>query len=303
MGSKIGSTGVALGGGMFNKKSLNLVVKAARESIDSLGVDPDDIGLLVNTGIFRDKNISEPSNASFIQRKIGANPLFDGERSTFSFDILNGGCGLITGMQLIDTFISSGQIDKGIVVTSDANPDPGLTKGFDYKPAAAAIILEGSDGDSVFRAFRSYTYPEYKNDFDASISFEDRSGKKGGGKPKGRNILDIVESEKYAENCVKCASKSLEVFLSEMKLSMKDIDLIIPSQSPEGFIDGIIKKTKIDSSRIIDVSGAVGKIHTAGPGIALKKAMDDGSFSRAERIIFLAVGAGITVSIALYGKK
>lgn len=303
MGSKIGASGYALGGGLFNRKSLNLAVKATSNSISTLGVDPDEIGLLVNTGIFRDKNITEPSTASFIQRRIGANPLYDGDRSTFSFDILNGGCGLITGMQLVDTFISSGEVEKGIVVTADANPDPGLTKGFDYKPAAAAIILEGSTGEKIFRAFRSYTYPEHIDGFDASIEFENGGGRKSSGKPKGRNILSIVEKKQYARNCVKSGVKSLADFLSEMDLSLDDIDLIIPSQSPEGFLEGMIKGAGIDRSRIVDISKSIGKTHTASPGIALRKAMDDGSFDKSSRTLFLAVGAGITVSIALYGKE
>ena len=303
MGSKIGASGYALGGGLFGKKSVYLAVKAANNTIDAMGIDPGELGLLVNSGIYRDKNITEPSTASFIQRKIGANPLYDGERSTFSFDILNGGCGLVTGMQLVDTFISSGAIEKGIIVTADTNPDPGLTRGFDFKPAGAAVILQSANSGKRFRAFRSYTYPDYIGGFESSIDFENGGGKKLSGKPKGRNILSIVEKKKYAENCVKCGTEALSDFLSELDMTLKEIDLIIPSQSPDGFIEGLIKKGGIDRSEIVDVTRSIGLIHTAGPGIALSKAMKDGSFDKSKNVLFLTVGAGITVSIALYGAE
>jgi 3-oxoacyl-[acyl-carrier-protein] synthase III len=117
------------------------------------------------------------------------------------------------------------------------------------------------------------------------------------------NILSIVEDKRYAENCVKCGSSALSDFLSDLDLSAKDIDLVIPSQSPGGFLEGIIKKSGINRSKFVDITKSMGKIHTAGPGIALRTAMDDGSFDRSSRILFLTGGAGITVSMALYGDE
>jgi predicted NBD/HSP70 family sugar kinase len=40
--------------------------------------------------------------------------------------------------------------------------------------------------------------------------------------------------------------------------------------------------------------------HTAGPAFALKKVWDDNRFRNSKNVIFLTIGAGINVSLALY---
>ena len=52
--------------------------------------------------------------------------------------------------------------------------------------------------------------------------------------------------------------------------------------------------------KIVDVAAQYGQVHTAGLGMALHQAMTDGRFERGRNIVFLTVGAGITVVAALY---
>ena len=77
------------------------------------GRDADDIDLLVNAGIYRDRNLGEPALAAMIQEDIGANPEdpHAGAHGTFSFDIANGTCGVLTALQIVDGFLRSRAID------------------------------------------------------------------------------------------------------------------------------------------------------------------------------------------------
>ena len=58
------------------------------------------MGVLVHTGVYRDENICEPAMAPFIQRRVGANPALPplGAPGTFSFDLVNGGCGFLSAV-------------------------------------------------------------------------------------------------------------------------------------------------------------------------------------------------------------
>ena len=88
--------------------------------------------LLVNAGIYRDRNLGEPALAAMIQEDIGANPEdpHSGAHGTFSFDISNGTCGVLTALQIVDGFLRSHTIDCALVVASDADPGHGLSDGF-----------------------------------------------------------------------------------------------------------------------------------------------------------------------------
>lgn len=300
MGARIKMVSVARPGIAFHHvNSINLSARAARQCLKDARIDPLTIGLLVNTGIYRHKNTGEPAIAALIQKKIAAyrpdnkDPVKSG--STFSFDINNGGCGLLTGIEIIHLAISNGDINYGMVVSADSEPFYGLSENFNIHPAAAALILEKSENSSGFSLFRTYTFPEYTREFVSSTFY-----KKAGWFRRDKNILNIKQNESYPDICVDCSVKSLINFLDESGMSLNETDLIIPSQNPSGFT-GMLKKRLGLSDKFIEVEKD-GKMiyHTAGPAFALKKVWDDNRFRNSENIIFLTVGAGINVSLALY---
>ena len=286
--------------------SINLSVRAANKCLRQADIDPCDIGLLINTGIYRFKNTGEPAIAALIQKKIGANSTnlfatdnnYDNCKTTFSFDLNNGGCGWLTGIQIVDGFIQTGKTDCGMVVTGDSEPFHGSSESFNFEPAAAAIILSKSDGSEGFSHFRSYSFPRYYKELISKTYFGQMKRKWG-----KRNILSVRQKETYLDFCIDCAEDSLNRFLSETGISLDETDLIIPPQSPAGFVSGLKKRIGMNE-RFVEVSKPGKKeFHTAGPAIALKKAWDENCFKTSKKIIFLTVGSGISVSIALYNNQ
>ena len=109
-----------------------------------------------------------------------------------------------------------------------------------------------------------------------------------------------MEKDTYPGLCAEYASRSLYNFLDESGLKIKDIDLIISSQSPDGFINKMKKFTEFGEKYIEIPRTGKKELHTAGPAFALKEAWDDNRFRTARHIIFLTVGSGINVSLAHY---
>ena len=299
MGAIIESVGFSKRGiNPFRNGSVDLEVKAARTCLKRASLSPKSIGILVNTGIYRDKFIGEPSIASFIQRRIGANPLFDGGNGTFSFDLSNGGCGFLTGMEVLGGFISSGSIERGMVVTGDTDPSPRSTVGFDFVPAAAAVILARGRRGEGFSKFETITYPEYENLFVSRVEWTG-DPKDSASTKKKRNILVMEEDERFLEKCVESSLRSVEGFLKDTSLEPDMIDLVIASQYPANFTSMLAEELDW-KEKIMDVAGRYGNLHTAGPGAALESACENGRFAGSKNILFLAVGSGITVSMAHY---
>ena len=61
---------------------------------------------------------------SLIQEDIEANlePSPGGGQGTFSFDVRNGACGLLTAIELIDGLLASGAIEVGMAVAPTPTP-------------------------------------------------------------------------------------------------------------------------------------------------------------------------------------
>jgi len=278
----------------FRKRVINLVANASKKCLKKAGTDANLMDMLIYTGIYRDEHIAEPAIASLIQKKIGANPISQNGNATFSFDLNNGGCGLVSGIQLVNGFIRSGKIHQGMIVTGDAEPFHNLSNSFNFAPAAAAIILSATNNGSGFTSFKTYTFPQYKDAFESHVSW--KSWKK---KQKKRNVLSINQKEDYLDLCVQCTILSLKDFLKETQLQLSDIDLILPSQSPIGLISKLNREIDI-AGRIIEVESNGGELHTAGPALALEQVWNNDRFKQSQNILFLTVGSGITTALALY---
>src|ERR1051325_1435455 len=119
--------------------------------------------MLINAGIYREDSMGEPALAALIQEDIGANPGEPpvGGDGTFSFDLLNGACGVITAIQLESGLLRSGVIRLGAIVTSDVEPDAGSQGAAPLRPAGGAMLLGWDDATAGFTDFYTETFPEY----------------------------------------------------------------------------------------------------------------------------------------------
>ena len=129
--------------------ALHLAVTAAKDCLQRAGCDPDELDLVVNAGIYRDRNLGEPALAALIQDDIGANPEdpHAGAHGTFSFDIANGACGVLTALQIVDGFLRTHSIHRALVVASDADPGHGMSEHFPFSAAGVALLCGWTDDD------------------------------------------------------------------------------------------------------------------------------------------------------------
>src|SRR6476661_6462331 len=123
MGTIIDRLGITQGGWRSRHSALQLAVSAANSCLQDARRDADAVDLLVNAGIYRDGNLGEPALAALMQEDIGANPGDPpvGGHGTFSFDISNGSCGVLTGLQLVDGLLATGTANRALVIASDAH--------------------------------------------------------------------------------------------------------------------------------------------------------------------------------------
>lgn len=267
--------------------STALAVDAARRTLASAARRPDAIDLLVNASVYRAANIMEPANAAFVQRDVEA----DGEfapvkgRRTLSFDLSNGACGMVNGLQVVDGFITSGAARHGLVVTGDVDPQPGRSEGYPYAPLGAAILLGPGGADTGFEAFTLRTYPQYADLHTSTIRW---SG--------SEHVVGVREDPAFRARCEECADAALTAFLDEQRLTAADVDLVVTA--PAGVLAG---HPAARAEQVVD-TGDRERVHTAGIALALESALRSPRYPSAHRVLLVAVGSGITVAIASYRK-
>ncbi len=159
----------------FRKGSVGHAVAAGQRCLRNTRHRPADVGVLVNAGVHRDGHVCEPAIAAYIQHRLGINVEFQG-RPTLSFDLLNGGCGMLNAAHVVAAQMAAGLVGVGMVVASEANSDRRPDPGYPYPASGAALLLDLSPRrDAGFGAFAFETREEDADLYTSVVSLA-RSG-------------------------------------------------------------------------------------------------------------------------------
>jgi 3-oxoacyl-[acyl-carrier-protein] synthase-3 len=287
-----------------------LAIHAAREALEAAGRGADEIEILVNAGVYRDENIIEPAMGPFIQRGIGANtrfPPLNGTR-TFSFDLANGACGPLTAIRVIDGFMRSGAVRSGMVVASDADPDPARSENYPFAATGGAILLRARGDGEGFAWFDARTWSEHFALYDARLLGAGSANGNGNGAaphpPSAREQrLRVVQRDEFIACAAECAGRTVEDAARAGKLDPARIDLVIAAPFVPAFSAALAARLRRAGVAAAVPAAATGGAHTASTAFALAMARRDGSWAGARQVLFVAAGAGITVSLALYERE
>jgi 3-oxoacyl-[acyl-carrier-protein] synthase-3 len=276
--------------------ALELADAAARSCLERADRAAEELDLLINAGVFHDRIVSEPAFASLIQEDIGANlgrPAAAGH-GTFSFDVYNGACGLLTGIHLIDGMLESRTVELGMVVASDMDPEPGVSEGFTFPGVGGAVLLSADNSRAGFTAFQFATFPEFAELFQSYVQWQDeaRLGMTG----HGRNILTVKIAESYAARALECAESTVRELAGAQALDLGEVDLLVATASVPGFADGLAPRLGVPAERVALPPDGLASTHTAAPAVALESVR----LAAASTALFVSAGAGITVAVALY---
>jgi 3-oxoacyl-[acyl-carrier-protein] synthase-3 len=280
----------------LSEGSLELADAAARACLERANRSSDELDVLINAGVYHDKILSEPAFASLIQEDIGANlghPAGAGH-GTFSFDVYNGACGLLTAFHLIDGMLASGTVRLGMVVASDMDPEPGVSEGFDFPGVGGAVVLSADDARPGFTAFQFATFPEYAELFQGYVDWQDDP--RGGVAGHGRNVLTIEIAQTYAAHALDCAESTVRELADAQALDLGALDLLVATASVAGFGDALAARLGVPAERVASSEDGLAGAHTAAPAVALESV----KLAQARTTLFVSAGAGITVAAALY---
>jgi len=281
----IESVATATGGRGRRPSAHGLADTVARRALDGAGLPASDVDLLINAGLYHDRNLGEPALAALIQEDIGANPEdpHAGGHGTFSFDVANGSCGMLTGIQVADGFLRAGTIRHALIVASDARPARRLAPGFPFAPTGAAVVCGWRPDGRGIQGFRFANPPAGTGDgLSAIMEFA-----------RGRNRLTIAEEAGFAAAAGAWAGEVADKLLADHGLHAGDVDVVVANPLTAAFLDALAERLGVDRARMAEPAGGT-TAHTAGLGMALA-----GAGLEAGTVLLVSAGAGPVAGAAL----
>ncbi|WP_280271897.1 hypothetical protein [Nocardia wallacei] len=260
-----------------------LATRAGRSCLDQAGVSPDRVGVLVNAGVFRDSNISEPAVAALIQQRLGIGLEYrTGRVPTFSFDLMSGACGLVHALLATHTFLAPGEFEYAMVVAGDAHPSTErVVEGFPYTPGGAAVLLRSSPGAGGFgRLYTAQTEGAAEPTAWVDLTAAGTAG---------RTALTLRagsgDSLAYAvEAVLACLAGE---GLDRGDFAIGSAVLLAPAAEP-GFRERLAYRLGVPSVAIAGVDPDIGDPCTAAPVHAYLDAAAAGRLDAARAVLFLA---------------
>lgn len=288
MATTIEGVAVVAGGRWPRRGALHLATSAVREVLRRSAIGAGDVDLLINCGLYRDRNLGEPALAPLIQEDVGANPgdPRPGGRGTFSFDVGDGACGVLVGLQIADGFLRSGAIDTAVVAASDANPGRGLAEHFPYRPAGGALVCRRSAADAGLGPFSWVNDEDGGESFRATVTLVN-----------GRNVLTVTESPAWAGRAGAAAAAAAAKVLAAASVTLRQLDLVVAAPCRAEFTEVLGDRLALPRDRIVTAGE---QMHTAAFVAALGQAVSSGQLAAARTVLLVCGGSGITAGAAIY---
>jgi len=269
--------------------SLSHAVHAGSRCLINSNYHPMDVQVLINSGIYRDGHYVEPAFSTFIQKKLGINTEFQG-RCTFSFDLQNGGCGMLSGIHVLINLILSGRIHSGMVISGEANADKNPAPHYLYKNSGAAVMLDLSPNSQIgFGNFVFKSFEQYMHLYSSFVSLAQKNGR-----------LVIKKKKEIEDVYLECVQSVIKELLDKENLSADDISFVIPSQISEYFLNKLPENIDFSAEKIINLTHKYTDTLTTSVFLSLKHLLDNKVIKPGQKIILLTVGSGITVGASVY---
>lgn len=264
-------------------------VEAGKRCLAASRYRPSDVRVLVNAGVYRDGHVCEPAIAAYVQHALGVNVDFHGRR-TLSFDLLNGGVGMLNAAHLLVSQMHAGEIQVGMVVASDANPDRRPDPGSAVAASGAALLLDLSPRNGAgFGAFAFVTREESADLYTAVVSLKEPRGK-----------LLIRRRAELEEAFLAGAAAAAKAVLERDGLRPEDVDLVVPSQFSASFLARLPGALGLPREKVADYASVLPDTPTTSVFLAFDRARAEGALGPGRTALLLACGSGVTVGAATY---
>ncbi|NUS60268.1 MAG: 3-oxoacyl-ACP synthase III [Lysobacter sp.] len=267
---------------------------AAVKALADAGIDPDKVGLLVNTSVSRD--YLEPSTASIVSGNLGLSDLCQ------NFDVANACLAFLNGMDIASRMIERGEIDYALVVdgeTADLAYEKTVerllraeTTEEEFKNELATLTLgSGAAAMVLARAELVPGAPRYKGGVTRAATEWNKLCRGNLDRMITDTRMLLIEGLKLAQKTWAAAKVALGWVADEM-------DEFVIHQVSQVHTAAFVKAFGIDPKKVLTIFNEHGNIGPASVPIVLSKLREMGRLKKGSRIALLGIGSGLNCSMA-----
>ena len=272
--------------------------QAASHAIEMAGIDPKDIGLIIDTTITPD--FSTPSVSCLVQREIGA-------VQAACFD-LNAACsGFVYGMETAHCFLKTNREMKYALVVANEN----LTRITNYSDRSSCILFGDGAAAAIVEYQEDRLYASYLSADGTGAKFlyartatpdnpfckrkaEYDDGIEPG--PEGWEHTMRQDGREVYKFAIKAMANSAQKAAEKIGFDLRQLDKIVPHQANIRIIETAMKSLKMPMEKVVVNIDQHGNTSSASIPIALDEAVRSGKIQRGDKICLVGFGAGLTTA-------
>jgi 3-oxoacyl-[acyl-carrier-protein] synthase-3 len=272
-------------------------IRAAKEALENAGIKPDDLDLIINATFTGDSIL--PAAACIIQEKLGVTKYVP------AFDLAAACSGWVYGLEVANNFIKSGNYSNILLIGADA-----LTPITNWKDRGTCVLFGDGAGAAVITKSINGNGGILATDIGAVGKHADLLRVEGGGSflPASRLISNASLEDKYylymAGNelfkiVTRLVINSVKRLLEKAKMSIDEIDLVIPHQANIRIIEYVCKNLSIPMEKIGITLDKYGNCSAGTVPITLYDSLQKKKIKNGDNIVFTAFGGGLTFASVL----
>lgn len=287
----------------------DLGYKAAKDAIESSGIDPESLDFIIAAHNFGDassdnyRSTMVPYVAARIKQKLGLkNP------HMFAHDVIAGCPGWVQALIVADMYIKSGQYQRGLVVGTDVTSrvaDPNDRDAMIFADGAGAVIVQAVNSDEPVGILSHAMQTDAQ---EAEFLVMDRSLNPD--YPEKDLFIRMQGHKVYVyalTNVPKVVKRSLQL----AGLTLEDVKKVLIHQANEkmdqAILERVFKLYKIKDIPEDVMPMTINKLGNSSSAtvpilydLIVKNKLDGHKLSSGEIIIFTSVGAGMMINSVVY---
>ncbi len=261
----------------------DLALAAARRALDSAGVAPGDIDLIVLATTTPDDTF--PATATKVQAGLGIH-------HGAAFDVQAVCAGFMYALAVADNFIKAGQAQRALVIGAET-----FTRLLDWNDrstcvlfgdGAGAVVLESHQGDGGAGDFGILSTHLHTDGRQRDILYVD-------GDPSSTRTVGHVRmnGKEVFRHAVGKLAAVMEEALADHGLAPSAVDWLVPHQANQRIIEGLRAKLDLPAERVVSTVERHANTSAASVPLALTASVEAGGVKSGDLVMFEAIGGGL----------
>ncbi|MBC2664967.1 ketoacyl-ACP synthase III [Novosphingobium flavum] len=265
-----------------------LAIAAARAAIESAGIEPASIDLIVLATCTPDQTF--PATATLVQTALGCN-------GGIAFDVGAVCSGFLYGLGVADSMLRSGMARRALVIGAET-----MSRLLDWDDrttcvlfgdGAGAVVLEARESDDPAAPGVLATRLHADGAHNGLLHTD------GGASSTGTVGKLRMKGKEVFKHAVTNLADVLREVLEVAEIPAAELDWVVPHQANKRILDGTAKKLGLPIEKVIITVDRHANTSAASVPLALDVAMRDGRIKPGDLVMLEAMGGGFTWGASL----